>query len=181
MARSHGDAVDEELAQLGDNARREILGAGRGAGVDDHQVMRLRRLQDAVADGGVVVGQRRQAGCAAAPLRDHRAQHQRVILDDIAGAEIAPRRHELGAGGLDGDARPAPHAQPGVTRAGRRADVLRSQPVIRRQDQLCGDHVLAHRAHVLPRRNGGQNLDCGLRTANAAIARDSADSLICYP
>ena len=101
VARPDGDAVHQQLAQLGDDARGEVLRAGRRAGVDDHQVVRLRRFQHAVPDGGIVVGQRRQTVGQPAPLVDHRAQHQRVILDDVARAKLGARRYQFGARGLD--------------------------------------------------------------------------------
>ncbi len=159
MARPDGDAVDQELAQLRNDAGGEVLRAGRRAGVDDHQVVVAGGRQHALADGGIIVGQRREAVGQPAPLAHHRGQHQRVVLDDGAGVERGAGRDQLGAGGLDRHARFAADAQLAVARAGRRADVLRPQPVVGRQDQLGRDHILAHRPDVLPRRDRGEDFD----------------------
>ena len=150
----------QHLAQLGDDAGSEILGAGRRAGVDDHQIVRLGGFHDAVAERGVVIGQGREAGGQAAPLAHHCGQHQRVILHDVAGAQLAAGRHQLAPGWLDRHAWLAAHDQRGVARSGRRADVLRPQLVVGWQDQLRGDHILSHRPHVLPGRHRGENFDC---------------------
>jgi len=116
-------------------------------------------LQDARPDRGVVVLERRQAGDGRAPFADHGAQHQRVILDDVARPHVAAGRHQLGARRLDGHPRLAAHAKPRMAGTGRRADILRPQQMIGRQDQLGRDDVFAHRPHMLPRRHRGQHLD----------------------
>ena len=154
-----GDAVDQEFAQLRDDARGEVLRTGRRARVDDHQVVVVGGRQHARPDGGIIIDQRRQPVGQPAPLAHHRGQHQRVVLDDGAGVERGARRHQFGAGGLDRHARFAADAQLAMARAGRRADVLRPQPMIGRQDQLGRDHVLAHRPDMLPRRHRGEDLD----------------------
>ena len=80
-------AVDQELAQLADDARGVVLRARRRAGVDhDHRVL-LQGGGDAVSNERAIVHSDWQAGGLAAPLADLAGQEHRVEVDDGAWLE----------------------------------------------------------------------------------------------
>ena len=164
MAGADGNTVDDDLSQTVHYARSEVLRAGGRAGIDYHQIVLGQRRDDGAADHVEVIGQRRKAADHAAPLLGHRAQHDRVVLDDVARLQafLAVRvieAHQFGAGGDDGDARLATHSQMGMAAADRCAKVLRAQLVVGWQHQLSRHDVLAHGPHVPPGRRGGHDLN----------------------
>ena len=120
---------------------------------------RLQRLPHCGLDAVVVVGDDGQAGDDTAGFLGLCAQHQRVVLDDVARLQLAAGGDQFGARGLDGDARPPVDGDLRVPAAGDRAQVLGPQPVVGGQHQFGGDHVLAHGPHIGPRRAGREDLD----------------------
>ena len=93
----------------------------------------------------------RQHDRLAARGAHQRGQRVRVGADDAARRDRLARHGDLVAGGQDGDARAAVHAEPGMVGGGGEADVARGDPA-------------AGRHHgVAARRNPGRRGGCGGR------------------
>ena len=116
-----------------------------------------------------IIRNNRPARCNAAPLLHLCAEHQRVVLDDLPGLHIGAGRYQLCACGNDGNARLAAHHYSAVTASSQRTQVHRTQPLVGRQHQLCGHHVFARGAHMLPRRQRRADL-YALRLARVCAA-----------
>ncbi len=121
--------------------------------------MRDKRRLHCGQNGGTVVAVDWVTGDVAARFLRLRAQHQRVVFNDVAGFQRRARQHQFCACGNNGDARPPVDGYTHMARACQRAQILRAQPVVGRQHQLARHHVLTHRAHVAPGRQRADDLD----------------------
>ena len=159
----HRDAVDQQLAEVADDGRGEVLRSRGGAGVDRHGVALAGRRRDGLGDQRGVVGDDGLAERLAAPFRHLPRQHQRVVLDDVALARRGGGRDELAARRNDRDAWPPPYRYRGHAAGRRRAHVFGADGVVLGQHELRGHDVLAHGPDVLPGGGGGHDLDIAAR------------------
>ena len=153
------DAVYEHPAEVGDDARAEVLAARGRPGVDDHDVGGIERGLGGGADGLEVVGHDVAAQRLGAPGLGQRAQHQAVELDQFAGLRSSADGHQFAAGWDYRHAGRLDHVYLGVAGGGQRAQVARLQAAALGDHQFRSHDVLAHRPHVLPGRGGGDDLD----------------------
>jgi hypothetical protein len=154
VAGPDGDAVHGQHPEVGHHPGRVVVAARARAGHDDEQVTAGNRGADRACDAGRVIRLDRQAARLAAGLTRLRGEHERVGVDDLAGAGVRADRPHLVPGRQDGDDRAAPDQQVRGPRRRRGGDVGGPQPVTLGQQQLGGADVLADRAHVLVGRHG---------------------------
>ena len=101
--------MHQQLAQLFHHPGREILRSGRGASVQQNQIMFLGRLLHLLADQRKIIADDGPAPRLPAPGLHLPGQHQRVIFNDIADLHRLANRHQLAACWQDRHARAARH------------------------------------------------------------------------
>ena len=158
VARPDGDAVHRQGPELGDHPGRVVVAARARARHDDEQVTAGDGGADRGADPGRVVRLDRQAVRLTAGLAGLGGEHERVGVDDLAGAGLLADRPHLVPGRQDGHHRAPPDQQLRGPGRGGGGDVGGPQPVAFGQQQLGGADVLADRAHVLVGRHGRAQL-----------------------
>ena len=148
------DTLCDDVAEPLHDGDGMVSGAARRAGEEQHEVglrscgrERLREQPGSSATIGVRV--RDTAG-----LLDHRREHQRVGLDDLAVARLACRVAQLVAGGHDDDVRPPPDAHGGLADGRQDCEIGRAETPARGEQEVAGRDVLPHLAHVRVRSHG---------------------------
>ncbi len=160
----HGDAVDGELARLGEQPRRVVLGPDAGASRDQDDVR--PRSDERIADLLGVITEPDMPLDQAAVAGDERAQHGRVRVVNLVPAFWRSGGDHFIAGDEDADARPLDDVQLRQPQGGEQTDVLRTQAPARTQHRRALLDVLAAASDVLtggdrerdfelPRRLGG--------------------------
>ncbi len=136
VARSHRHAVHQQPAQRPHHLSRVILAAGRGAGVNQHQIVLRYSPLNGGADSRRLIRRDRQTGRQSAPAGDLRRKHDTVVLNDLPGLNL-PRclfdGQQFAAGGDNRHARLPVDGDRRMSGSGDRAQVNRAQAVIGRQ------------------------------------------------
>src|SRR5438270_12940313 len=106
MAGPYRYAMDQQLAQLLDDARGVVLGASRAAGVDENDIVRLQSGLDSVADARSIVGRNWQSGRFATPLAHLPGEEHGIEIDDCSRLDRPLAGFDqLRASGQDGHCR----------------------------------------------------------------------------
>ena len=164
MPGSNGDAVDEYLTEICDDAGAEVLAAGGRAGVDDDDVGGFEGGLGGGANGVEVVGDDVAALRRGAPGFGQGAEHEAVEFDQFAGPRVPADGNEFAAGGNHGHAGRRDNLYLGVPGGGQGAEVAGFQAAALGEHQFGGHDVLAHWPDVLPGRGGGDDLDRAVTT-----------------
>ena len=154
LAGHDGHPVDQHLAQFLDQLHRVVGAARRRTGVDQHQVRAPGQfVPQPLTDGLGLVRDHQRHPHLGPGLFGQGGEHGAVRLDDPAGGHGVAEFVQLDqfvAGGDDGHPRPPPHRHGGAAAGEQGADVRRPEAVAGGEEQLGGDDVLTHLAHVLP-------------------------------
>ena len=148
----------QQFAQGINGLRGEIVAAGRRAGEYQDQIRLCgNRGGQSAAQVNFVIADDVGIARFTAGLADLAAENQAVVFDQLPALRSFMRCHQLAAGRDDQDARFAPRRHTLMAAAGQRAQIHRAQLMVDLQNRFGGNHVFAHQADVLPRRDGGIN------------------------
>ena len=147
--------------KVSDSSGGVVFGAGRGTGIDHHDVRRCYRCQDGLFEALIVVRNGGPACRPATPFCHHGAQHEGVELDNIAWSGFGTDGDEFCASGDDRDVRwlAYRHCSESSRRTG--GEILRPEAMTPWQHQLCRHDVFSQRTHVLVGRDRSLDLDGG--------------------
>ncbi len=132
---------------VAERAAHQVVVADRGA-AGGHQQVRAARAFGHRRQRFAVVGDDAERQRLAAAGGDEGGERQAVGADDLARRDRLARHHHLVAGGEDGDARPARHAQPRPVHRCRQADVAGGEAAALGEAELAGGEVEPGRAHI---------------------------------
>ena len=158
MTGSNRDPVHEHVAEAREDARREIVAAGRTSGIDDHDVVGGDGLRDGSFEQGRIVGDAWIAHRDSAIAPHGSCQQNAVGIDDRTARGAGDRGvDQFIAGGDDRHAREPNDRDVDDAARGDRREIRRAQPPPFGDDGFGGDDVFADRPHVRPGRDRGAN------------------------
>ena len=125
LARLECNAMDENIAELGDDAMRQIARALRRAAGEHDQIARCERAANGTFQGRLIVRERAEGHRFPTSFRDRSRDDSPVAVVDPCGAERVSRRRKLVAGREHGDSWPAHHLDLGEAAGGEHPDFTR--------------------------------------------------------
>ena len=108
MARTYGDSVNKQFAELLYNGRGVVLGSGRGTSVDEDHVRTCYRSGDGFGQESQVIRDYWVDNGGSAPFGYLAREHERVVLDKLTFFWSFSRLYEFAPGWNDGNGWAAP-------------------------------------------------------------------------
>ena len=166
MAGTDRDALHDDLPDPAHHRDGVVATALRRAGDEQHEIGRAEGSLECLHEKVGIVRDDGQPCGDASRLLDHRREHERIRLDDLAGAGHSAERHQLVSRRQNRHDRTAPDGDRRLAHRGDDGEVGGPEPTAGGEEEVARGDVLAH----LP--NVGVGLDGALDRRHARCDAD---------